>query len=59
MEDYVPVDVLRERLSNVDDVVLQGKLSKALAILSRCFALYRCVINENRGADLMHRRRRC
>ena len=43
MEDFVPIDVLKHRLSAVEDAVLQGKLSKALGVLSRCFALYRCV----------------
>jgi hypothetical protein len=41
MEVYVPVETLVERLAAVEDPVLQGKLTKALGVLSRLFALYR------------------
>jgi hypothetical protein len=40
-EGYVPVDVLIARLSAVEDPVVQGKLAKALGVLSRSFALYK------------------
>lgn len=57
MEDFVPIDVLKHRLSAVEDAVLQGKLNKALGVLSRCFALYRCVgaLLICLTADLRHR----
>ena len=42
MDEYVSIEALQQRLEAVDDPVLQGKLTKALGVLSRAFALYRC-----------------
>lgn len=39
----MPVEQLEARLRAVEDPVLQGKLTKALGVLSRSFALYRRV----------------
>ncbi|GBF98909.1 FAD synthase [Raphidocelis subcapitata] len=53
-QEMVPIEVLAERLGAVDDPVLQGKLAKALGVLSRSFALYRpnqLALSFNGGKD--------
>jgi hypothetical protein len=47
-EDLIQVGLLAARLRAVEDPLLQGKLAKALGVLSRTFALYRqvCLYKE-------------